>query len=349
VVGVPVNRPVREEHVGPLGFDQTSKFVVVGAIDDGVRVALWGEDWAGFQNLARFPGFGYADVGGGLFRSFGTAFLASIQVQDHYFVALIGVSRDGSSAAVFGIARVASGHYHFEFLSERQRGSAGQDVSARELHSFRMTDFAVLKLRNARRCVLAGSVFGVSVRCCGRGRDSHVWNDGCDSIWATGNRVPYPSQYSAASEVEKMKSVGTIYTTSLNIPPQDFQQGFPGVSKRFEWFAIDYAGKFWIPKPGVYHFALTSDDGSKLYIDDDLVVDDDGQHPPVTESASVILSGGIHRIRVAYFQGPRFHVALQLQVAREGEELRIFSTDEFKPPPNPETWEFPERKPAARR
>jgi hypothetical protein len=80
-----------------------------------------------------------------------------------------------------------------------------------------------------------------------------------------------------------------------------------------------------------------------------LVVDDDGQHPPVTESANVTLSGGIHRIRVSYFQGPRFHVALQLQVASEGEELRIFSTDEFKPPPNPETWEFPEGKSAARR
>jgi hypothetical protein len=148
---------------------------------------------------------------------------------------------------------------------------------------------------------------------------------------------------------EKMKSVGTIYTTSLNIPPQDFQRGFPGVSKRFEWFAIDYTGRFWVRRPGVYRFALTSDDGSKLYIDDELVVDDDGQHPPVTESANVTLSGGIHRIRVSYFQGPRFHVALQLQVASEGEELRIFSTDEFKPPPNPETWEFPEGKSAARR
>ena len=27
---------------------------------------------------------------------------------------------------------------------------------------------------------------------------------------------------------EKMKPSGTIYTTSLDIPPQDFQQGFPG-------------------------------------------------------------------------------------------------------------------------
>jgi len=143
-------------------------------------------------------------------------------------------------------------------------------------------------------------------------------------------------------DFKHMKPVGAIYTSELNVPPQDFQQGFPGVTKKFEWFAIDYTGRFWIAKPGVYRFALTSDDGSKLYIDDDLVVDNDGTHPPQTKTASVTLAGGIHRIRVSYFQGPRFQVALVLEVAGEGERKRIFSTDEFKPPPNPENWQFPE-------
>lgn len=143
-------------------------------------------------------------------------------------------------------------------------------------------------------------------------------------------------------DFKKMKAVGTIYTSELNIPPQDFQQGFPGVTKKFEWFAIDYTGRFWISKPGVYRFALTSDDGAKLYIDDAVVVDNDGAHPPATVRAKTTLAGGIHRIRVSYFQGPRFQVALVLEVAGEGEEMRVFSTDEFKPPPNPENWKFPE-------
>ena len=71
----------------------------------------------------------------------------------------------------------------------------------------------------------------------------------------------------------KMKAKGMIYTTSLNIPAQAFDQGFPGVTKRFEWFAIDYSGKFWVSKPGSYSFQLTSDDGSKLFVDDALVND----------------------------------------------------------------------------
>jgi PA14 domain len=129
-------------------------------------------------------------------------------------------------------------------------------------------------------------------------------------------------------EFHWFKPVGSIYTSSLNVPPQSFLQGFPGVTDRFEWFAIDYSGRFWIENPGVYRFALTSDDGSKLYIDD--------------EPASVKLSGGIHRIRVSYFQGPRDQVALVLQVAGPGDTWRIFSTDEFKPPPDPDTWSYPD-------
>lgn len=143
-------------------------------------------------------------------------------------------------------------------------------------------------------------------------------------------------------DFQQLDPIGVIYTSSLNVPPRNFQEGFPGVTDRVEWFAIDYRGRFWIEKPGVYQFALTSDDGAKLYIDDELIVNNDGIHPPEVKMGSVRLSGGIHRIRVSYFQGPRWAVALVLRVAGPGEEWRIFSTNEFKPPPNPETWAYPD-------
>ena len=141
---------------------------------------------------------------------------------------------------------------------------------------------------------------------------------------------------------QKRKPAGVIYTESLNVPPQNFRQGFPGVTKRFEWFAIDYTGRFWVQKPGLYRFALTSDDGARLYIDGELVINNDGTHPPRTGEGEAMLSGGIHSLRVPYFQGPRFQVALILEIAGPDEELRVFSTEEFKPPPNPATWTFPD-------
>ena len=140
------------------------------------------------------------------------------------------------------------------------------------------------------------------------------------------------------------KPVGAIYTSELNIPTQDFRQGFPGVTKRYEWFAIDYMGRFWIAKPGMYSFMLTSDDGARLYIDDQLIADNDGTHPAQDRYASLRLTRGVHTIRVSYFQGPRFQVALILRIAGPGEELRIFSTEEFKPPSNPESWPESEEK-----
>jgi hypothetical protein len=148
--------------------------------------------------------------------------------------------------------------------------------------------------------------------------------------------IPWDTEH--LPDFAKLKPRGTIYSASLNVPERNFREGFPGVTKRFEWFAIDYFGRFWIEKPGEYRFDLLSDDGSKLYVDDRLLIDNDGIHAAEERSGSVSLEGGIHRIRVSYFQGPRDAVALVLRVAGPGEQLRVFSTDEFRPPPNPEDW-----------
>jgi len=138
-----------------------------------------------------------------------------------------------------------------------------------------------------------------------------------------------------------LKPVGVIYTNSLNIPPREFTSGFPGVTDRFEWFAIDYSGRFWIEKPGNYTFHLISDDGSKLYIDDTEVIDNDGSHVVVARDGAIALSGGIHSIRVSYFQGRRYRLALILQVkGPDDANWKTFSTEDYKPPAHPEDWKF---------
>ena len=134
--------------------------------------------------------------------------------------------------------------------------------------------------------------------------------------------------------------IGVIYTSNLDVTRRNFLKGFPGVTDRYEWFAIDYSGRFWIETQGLYRFELTSDDGSRLYIDDELVVNNDGIHPELTRTGELTLTGGIHRIQVSYFQGPGSEVALVLRVARPGGEWRIFNTDEFGPPSDPTSWMY---------
>ena len=135
-------------------------------------------------------------------------------------------------------------------------------------------------------------------------------------------------------KLENKKPIGEIYTKVLDVPPQSFDAGFPGVTRRFEWFAIDYQTKFWIPSAGVYHFALQADDAADLYIDGQLVIDNDGQHPPVRKEGQMLLRPGVHQMRVPYYQGPKYQVALVLQILGPGErQWRLFNTDEWMPPP----------------
>src|SRR5579863_5765363 len=122
---------------------------------------------------------------------------------------------------------------------------------------------------------------------------------------------------------KKMKPSGSIYATELNVPPRNFLEGFPGVTDRLEWFAIDYSGRFWIEQAGIYRFALVSDDGANLFIDNVKVIDNDGLHPASRRVGHVELSGGVHRMRVSYFQGPGGAVALVLEVAPPNEQWRI--------------------------
>ena len=139
---------------------------------------------------------------------------------------------------------------------------------------------------------------------------------------------------------ERLQRVGELWTNSLNIPPRHWSTGFPGLTDRSEWFAIDYDGRFWIDKPGRYAFALLSDDGSRLFIDNVPLIDNDCQHPPDLRIVAAKLEGGAHRLRVSYFQGPRDCLALVLAVAGPNEEWKVFNIQEFKPPANPEDWQY---------
>jgi len=137
----------------------------------------------------------------------------------------------------------------------------------------------------------------------------------------------------------RLKPVGTVYTPYLNIPAQDFREGFPGVTNRFEWFAIDYTGRFWVSEPGAYRFALASDDGSILYADGKRLINNDRLHSIEEREGSVNLGIGVHQLRVSYYQGPGDGVALILRVmGPKDDAYRIFNFEEFKPPANAAGW-----------
>lgn len=78
-----------------------------------------------------------------------------------------------------------------------------------------------------------------------------------------------------------------------------------------EHFAFRCVGGIEIAETGVYRFLLTSDDGSRLRVDQETIVENDGEHAPREEEGEIALAKGLHDIEVFYFQGA------------EGKELRV--------------------------
>jgi len=66
-------------------------------------------------------------------------------------------------------------------------------------------------------------------------------------------------------------------------------------------FGFVYTGFINIAKTGLHDFYTTSDDGSLLYIDDVLIVDNNGNHGMEERSGKAILEKGLHKIKVIYF------------------------------------------------
>jgi hypothetical protein len=73
------------------------------------------------------------------------------------------------------------------------------------------------------------------------------------------------------------------------------------LANRAEHMAFNFAGFINVPTDGQYTFYTNSDDGSKLYIDNVLVVNNDGLHSAAEKSGSIGLKAGKHAISIGYF------------------------------------------------
>jgi cytochrome c553 len=87
------------------------------------------------------------------------------------------------------------------------------------------------------------------------------------------------------------------------------------VARRLNDCALRFEGLLRIETEGNYTFHLTSDDGSKLWIDDKQVVNNDGIHAPTLKSGKTKLTKGVHKVVVGVFNGA---AGFELHVEFEG-------------------------------
>jgi hypothetical protein len=148
-----------------------------------------------------------------------------------------------------------------------------------------------------------------------------------------GDVYELPEGTNSLYDLGALDPVGSIYTSALDVPNQNITRmgGIPGITHSSVWFGVDYYGKFYVTKPGEYLFELQSDDGSRLEIDNRILIDLDGVHQVSGQNKTTTLSEGWHSIHVPYFQGPPIALALVLRVQPPGELMRPFNLNEFVP------------------
>ncbi len=83
-----------------------------------------------------------------------------------------------------------------------------------------------------------------------------------------------------------------------------------------DFYGLEFNGYIDIKEEGIYTFYTSSDDGSRLYIDDQLIVDNDGIHGLIKKSGKAALKKGKHTIVVRYFQG-NYGADLKIEMKNE--------------------------------
>lgn len=84
----------------------------------------------------------------------------------------------------------------------------------------------------------------------------------------------------------------------INILPENIRNQYT------QWYLVRCTGYIVIVDTGYYNFSLTSDDASLLYVDNVLVVNNNGNHGMDVRSGVRQLRRGVHQFRLDYMQGP---------------------------------------------
>jgi S1-C subfamily serine protease len=101
-------------------------------------------------------------------------------------------------------------------------------------------------------------------------------------------------RFTKCPDVDKLKVVGqgTVTAPRLSSIPK-----LPD-----DDYALELEGYMEIPETGVWSLAIGSDDGGRLFVDGELVADNDGPHPMQSAGGKRRLEKGLHPVRIEFFE-----------------------------------------------
>ncbi len=118
----------------------------------------------------------------------------------------------------------------------------------------------------------------------------------------------YEGKFKSTADVLKAKPVkeGTFRNFSIKEAAAD------------DHFGYQFHSQINIPEKGVYKFHIYSDDGARLFIDGQEVIDNDGSHSAGEATGKVALEKGFHEICVIYFED---YMGQALEIGITGKNL----------------------------
>lgn len=111
--------------------------------------------------------------------------------------------------------------------------------------------------------------------------------------------------YNIGEELGDFPSLEGRKPAKVRIDPQvdfDSTDGEFAGSGLSDTFFVRWSGILRVPADGLYTFYTDSDDGSRLYLDNVLVVDNGGLHAMEERSGVIRLRAGDHEIRIDFFE-----------------------------------------------
>ncbi|WP_103501659.1 MULTISPECIES: family 16 glycoside hydrolase [unclassified Streptomyces] len=121
-------------------------------------------------------------------------------------------------------------------------------------------------------------------------------------------------------EPEEICTLTEGQTPNIDVlrPTVDWQTNdhFGGAANNFMAHVI---ANIHVPEDGSYDFRVISDDGSRLYLNDEAVIENDRRQPPTAADGSAELTEGANALRIDYFQGA-FGKQLRLEWSPPGED-----------------------------
>jgi hexosaminidase len=137
--------------------------------------------------------------------------------------------------------------------------------------------------------------------------DSIIYKPGLKYYYVPGN-FKYTTEIDTCAATNK----GFASTVSIyKIPNKERQYG------------LIFNGYVYVNEDANFEFSLNSDDGSKLYIDDELLIDNDLKHARFEFASGANLKRGYHKIKVAYFDGGPSSVLQVFIKGTDGKKIEL--------------------------